>query len=153
MKALNYFYLCTMLIMSCIFTSTTSAQSTDAWIDFTKTYYKVKIHKTGLYRIPYTALTATTLSLTGSHFRLYKNGQEIPIYVTTDNTFSNNDYIEFFGEKNNGNFDTQLYIYPQWQPNPDRSLFTDSTTYFLTTIPDQPNKRYTTTNNNIQIAI
>ncbi|MBL7788180.1 MAG: hypothetical protein JNM36_19880 [Chitinophagales bacterium] len=149
MKALNYFYLCTMLIMSCIFTSTTSAQSTDAWIDFTKTYYKVKIHKTGLYRIPYTALTATTLSLTGSHFRLYKNGQEIPIYVTTDNTFSNNDYIEFFGEKNNGNFDTQLYIYPQWQPNPDRSLFTDSTTYFLTTIPDQPNKRYTTTNNNI----
>lgn len=149
MKALNYLHLCAIIIMSSIITNTTSAQSTDAWIDFTKTYYKIKVHKTGLYRITYTALTNTTLPLTGSQFRLYKDGQEIPIYVTTDNTFSNNDYIEFFGEKNSGSFDTQLYTYPHWQPNPNRSLFTDSTTYFLTSVPDQTNKRYTNTNNDI----
>lgn len=110
------------------------AQYGNEWIDYSKTYYKFKVGKNGIYRIPKAALDATGVpsGTTGSQFSLYSRGQEIPLYVTTDNAFGNSDYIEFYGKKNDGKQDTELYGDPNIQPNDRVSLFSDTACYYLT---------------------
>lgn len=39
----------------------TSAQYNNEWIDFNKTYYKIKVGADGLYRIPYSVLQSNGL--------------------------------------------------------------------------------------------
>ena len=70
-----------------------------SWIDYDKTYYKIKLSKTGLYRIPYSTLQTATLPLVGSEYKLYHRGQEVPLYVTNNGNLTDGDYIEFFGKK------------------------------------------------------
>ncbi|HNF48201.1 MAG TPA: hypothetical protein PLF48_02395, partial [Chitinophagales bacterium] len=85
------------------------------WIDYNKTYYKFKIAQDGLCRINYATLIATGIpaaQLKGTDFKLICNGEEIPIYVTTANQFTASDFIEFYGEKNDGSVDTRLYKNP-----------------------------------------
>lgn len=112
------------------------------WINFSKNYYKVKVPKTGLYRITYQALsTAPGLplsSLQGSRFNLFHNGEVVPIYVTTSGTFGSSDYIEFYGEKNDGTFDEQLYDDANWHMNPYYSMFNDTAVYYLTWDTPEP---------------
>ncbi len=105
------------------------------WIDSGLNYYKFKLITKGLHRITTSSLIQNGISpdeIVGGHVRLYREGKEVPIYVTTDNTFGENDFIEFYGDMMDGRMDNQLYIHPEFQPNPYRSLFTDSATYFLT---------------------
>merc|ERR1711966_325398 len=60
-------------------------------------------------------------------------GEEQIIFTSTVNPFSNGDYIEFYGNKNRGDLDEYLFQDPsQEMANPDYSLFTDSSAYFLT---------------------
>ncbi|PZF72348.1 putative type IX secretion system sortase PorU2 [Taibaiella soli] len=104
------------------------------WIDYSKTYYKFRVGKNGIFRIYKAALDAAGVPVgtPGSQFVLYSRGQQIPIYVTTDNTFSTNDYIEFYGKMNDGKQDTELYGDPNIQPNDRMSLFSDTASYYLT---------------------
>src|SRR6188768_428910 len=56
------------------------------WIDYSKTYYKFKVGKTGLYRIPQALLSANGMgSVNADHFQLWRNGQQVPIYTTSTN--------------------------------------------------------------------
>lgn len=129
-----------------------SAQSynTNAWIDYSATYYKLKIGKTGIYRLPQSAFAANGLGdIAGSHLKVMCKGQEIPLYVSNNNTWTSGDYVEFYAQKNDGEFDTQLYQYPSWQPTPSESLFSDTLSYFLTISPNTNNLRYTDINNDI----
>ncbi|MFN2439515.1 MAG: C25 family cysteine peptidase, partial [Chitinophagaceae bacterium] len=106
------------------------------WIsDYNKTYYKFKVGKTGLYRIPQPTLAAAGLGATpAQHFQLFRNGKEIPIYISaTAGVLSGTDYIEFWGEMNDGKPDKGLYRRPDYQLNDKWSLETDTATYFLTT--------------------
>jgi hypothetical protein len=105
----------------------------DEWIDYSRTYYKFKVAKEGMFRITRPALDAAGVPATvaGSHFILYRNGQEVPMYVSAENMGSN-DYIEFAGRGADGSLDRELYADPAWQPNPHVSLFTDTAAYFLT---------------------
>ena len=106
------------------------------WIDYSKTYQKIKVTQDGVYRIPFSTLnniSGLNLATTrGSDFILYHLGEVVPIYVSTNNFFGQNDFIEFYGKKNDGTLDKQLYADPdKQQPNPYYSLFNDTAVYFL----------------------
>ncbi len=121
------------------------------WIsDYSKTYYKFKVGKTGLYRIQQPTLAGAGLGGTpAQHFQLFRNGKEIPIYTSVaSGTLSGSDYIEFWGEMNDGKPDKELYRLPTYQLNDKWSLETDTATYFLT-INTGVNLRLQSTPNNV----
>lgn len=123
------------------------------WINYSKTYYKVKVGKDGLYRISYSALQNAGLnSLAPTGFKLFNKGQEMPIFITSSGTLGSSDYIEFVGKANDGQLDEQLYPNPDWQANPYHSLFTDTSAYYLVWDNGTPGKRYADTPNNISGA-
>jgi len=130
--------------------STISAQNYgNEWIDFSKTYYKFTSDKSGLHRIEYTALLASGVNLNGANLKLYSRGVQIPIYVTTSGNLGPSDYVEFYGQKNDGYFDTQLHWYNDHQCNSDLSLFTDLIGYFLVSDASGQHLRFETITNNI----
>src|SRR6201986_1553027 len=74
------------------------------WIDYSKTYYKFKVGSNGIYRISQATLLATGLgSVPAQNFQLFRNGKEVPIYVTNGTgVMGSSDYIEFWGQMNDG---------------------------------------------------
>jgi len=132
------------IIILCTSLFTFSQPYGNEWIDYSKSYYKVRIWKAGIYRISYQALDAAIplATVKGDNFQLFHMGQEIPIYVTTGNTLGSTDYIEFYGKKNDGTFDLELFNgNADWQANPSRSFFSDTAAYFLTWNDSINNKR------------
>ena len=122
------------------------------WIDYSKTYYKFKVGKTGLCRVSQSVLSSTGLGSTpAEYFQLWRNGKQIPIYTSVANgALSASDYIEFWGEMNDGKPDRELYRDPNWQLNNKWSLETDTATYFLTVSTNvSSNLRLQTTANNV----
>ncbi len=120
------------------------------WIDYSKDYYKLKINKDGLYRIPFSTLSQAGLSnLSGSGFKMYYKGQEVPIYVSTNGSLTGNDYVEFYGEKNDGEFDSQMFLFDNHQLTDETSLFTDSISYYLVWQSGGSIERFTNVTNNI----
>ncbi|MBK9460002.1 MAG: hypothetical protein IPN94_11375 [Sphingobacteriales bacterium] len=132
-----------------LFCTTVQAQYYNEWIDYSKTYYKIKVPTTGLYRIPYNTLQSAGLPLVGSYFALYNKGQAVPIYVSTDGELGSTDYIEFYGLRNDGSFDTGLFNNANDQIHPERSLFSDTATYYLTINTVSPNLRFQSTPNDV----
>ncbi len=102
------------------------------WINPNQTYYKIKVHEEGVYRISKNTLEKHQIMAEGSAYKMFFAGEEIPIYVSNNNTFAENDFIEFYGDKLNGDFDRQLFKSPDHQLHQFESLFTDTATYFLT---------------------
>ncbi len=104
------------------------------WIDYTKTYYKFKVAANGIYRITQPALNGIGLGTApAEQFQLWRNGQQIPIYTTLQTgVFGASDYIEFWGEMNDGKPDKDLYRFPDQQINDKWSLESDTAIYFLT---------------------
>jgi hypothetical protein len=107
------------------------------WIDFSKTYYKFKVGATGLYRIPQSVLATAGLgNVPAQNFQLFRNGQEVPIYTSAaSGVLGASDYIEFWGEMNDGKADKQLYYNPAYQHTTKWSLQTDTAVFFLTANP------------------
>ena len=101
------------------------------WINFSQTYHKVKVFNNGIHRITKNNLEVSGVDVTRTNtLQLFKNGVEQPIYVYTNN--GDVQYIEFYGEKNDGSFDAPLYNTPSDQLNPYYSLYSDTSVYFLT---------------------
>ncbi|MEZ4888278.1 MAG: C25 family cysteine peptidase [Chitinophagales bacterium] len=102
------------------------------WIDYEQTYYKFRIAEDGLYRIPYSTLQQANLAEKSPEgFHLFSRGEEVPIFLSSNETFGSEDFIEFYGQKNDGSFDTQLFQNSDWQLTDRKSLFTDSIGYYL----------------------
>jgi len=105
------------------------------WIDFSKTYYKFKIATNGLYRIPQSVISNAGLGgVLAQNFQLFRNGKEVPVYVTGSNPaapLGSADYIEFWGQRNDGAPDNPLYRSPSYQHTQYYSLETDTAVYFL----------------------
>lgn len=120
------------------------AQLNNSWIDYSKTYYKFVMSKDTLSRIPQSTLAAVGLgSVNADHFQLWRNGQQVRIYTSVSNApLGPSDYIEFFGWKNDGLPDKQLYKNPVNQLNEKYSLETDTAVYFLTVNTAGNNLRY-----------
>lgn len=117
------------------------------WINFSQNYYKIKIAQEGVYRISQSALTSAGIPIAGldpRNIHLYKNGEEQYIYIKgeSDGTFDLNDYIDFYGQKNDGKPDSLLYEQKSYIPHDYYSLFTDTSFYYLTW-DNSPGRRIT----------
>lgn len=121
------------------------------WIDYNKTYYKFKVGKTGLYRISQATLATAGLdNVPAEQFQLWRNGQQVPIYTSVaSGVLTSSDYIEFWGEQNDGKPDNILYRNTDYQLNDKWSLQTDTAAFFLTVNPGGGNFHLENTVNNI----
>ena len=120
------------------------------WINFSQTYYKFKVGGNGLYRISQPVLSSIGLAGTSAdQFQLWRNGKEIAIYTTIPTgVFGVLDYIEFYGQFNDGKADKQLYKYDGLQMSDKLSMLTDTAAYFLT-VNSAVNKRFTNISNDV----
>ncbi len=131
------------------------------WINYNNTYYKFKVGpfgydaggtsiKKGTVRITQTALAAAGLGSTPSEqFQLWRDGSEVPIYISASSTILQpGDFIEFRGEIANGKTDKALYRDSSFQISDYWNLETDSAAYFLTVKPAGNNKRIVDAANN-----
>ncbi len=101
------------------------------WIDYEQTYHKFYIEEDGLYRIPYSALQENFGGKDFAGLHLFSRGQEIPIYTSSMGDILEDTYIEFYGRKNDGSFDTQMFEDPEWQLTNRQSAFTNLAAYYL----------------------
>ncbi len=120
------------------------------WINYTQTYYKIKVVAVGMYRIPYATLNTAIPNLSTinpANIAMYRNGKEVPIFVSAATNFTSTDYIDFYGKKNIGDVDSVLYDRIGTQPHPYYSLFSDTSVYFLTVNTTTNNFRFVPTLN------
>ncbi len=117
------------------------------WIDFSKTYFKIKVAEDGIYRLDYQALVSAGVpagTIPASQFRLYRYGVQEPVFTSTGGVFGSQDYLEFFGEKNRNALDNYLFRDPDTENlNPRYSLFNDTAVYYLTWETTGQPQRYT----------
>lgn len=122
------------------------------WIDFNKSYYKIMLAEDGIYQISQQELSNAGIpvnDLEGKQLQMIYMGQEIPLYTSTEGALGANDFIEFFGQKNRTELDRYLFNNPDTEMlNPQYSLFTDTSAYFLTWT-DAPTLRYNTLDNDL----
>ena len=109
----------------------------NSWINYSQQYYKFKISETGIYRIDSTTLFNAGIpiaSINPQNIQVFAKGVEVPIYIEGegDNVFNGTDFIEFYGEKNDGWNDEGFYGGPSNHPNPYYSLINDTISYFIT---------------------
>ena len=107
------------------------------WIDLNKKYYKIKIGSEGIYRLTYAKLNAIGFpvgSIDPRRIQLFHRGVEVAISVAGegDAVFDPSDYIEFYGQANDGTLDKEMYLTPSDQPHNYYNLYSDTTAYFLT---------------------
>ncbi len=147
----------------CLFSSILFCQSYhNEWIDYSKTYYKFKVGpfgldivnapiKKGLVRIPQASLVSSGLSaIPAEYLQLWRNGEEVPLYITkTSGLLGASDYIEFWGEINDGKADKDLYTDSSFQLSDYWSLHSDSISYFFTINQASNNKRIADADNNV----
>ena len=126
------------------------SQLNNSWIDYSKTYYKFKLAKDTLTRINQPVLAAAGLgNVPAEQFQLWRNGQQVRLFTSVPTgIMGSGDYIEFWGEMNDGKPDKALYQNPSNQLGDKYSLETDTATYFLTVNPAGANLRYVSAANN-----
>ena len=132
------------------FGSAVRAQFDNEWIDHSRTYYRFKVGVAGLHRISHATLTAAGLGgIPAEQFQLWRMGKQVPLWVSRQTgVLESTDFIEFYGEPNDGSLDTRLYG-GQPQPSDKISLFTDTAAYFLTIDPSGQAMRMTAGNNDL----
>ncbi len=122
--------------------------SGNEWIKPGQKYLKTKVAENGIYRITVDELQQAGLdasNVKGDHIQVWNFGKQIPVYVSTNNTLSSNDYVEFYGEKLTLAFDSLLFV--DWKNemlNTEYSFVTDSNTYVITFDSSTVNPRYET---------
>jgi len=137
-----------VLISALIFLSNTSyCQTGDEWIVAGQEYYKITIGEEGIYKVEFSDLTTSGIALDNidpRNFKLFRNGEEQYIYVRgeQDGSFDTTDVIEFYGQKNDGTLESALYKSTSDQPHKDYSIFTDTSSYYLTWSTSPSSKRF-----------
>ena len=117
------------------------------WIDYGQSYYKLPILQTGIYRITYNELIdggVPVTTINPQNLQVFGRGEEQYLYINgeSDRKLDPGDYIEFFAEGNDGWLDRMLYANPNDQGNPYYSMFTDTIYFYLTWNNKTTNKRY-----------
>ncbi len=132
-----------------------SQQYNNEWINYSRTYYKFKVGATGLFRISQPSLAGLGIgSVPAEQFQLWRNGKEIPLYTSVQTgPMSAGDYIEFWGEMNDGKPDSILYRVGDFQLDNKWSLETDTAAFFLTVNPAGNNLRLVPTVNVLPSAL
>ena len=120
----------------------------NSWINYSQQYYKFKVAETGIYRIDSTVLANAGIpiaTINPQNIQLFARGVEIPLYIEGegDGVFDGADFIEFYGQYNDGWLDESLYGGAANHPNPYYSLFNDTINYYLTWNSSTTNNRLT----------
>ena len=120
------------------------AQLNNSWIDYSKTYYKFKLAKDTLTRIYQPVLAAAGLgAIPAQNFQLWRNGKEVRMFTSVPTgVLGSGDFLEFWGEMNDGKPDKPLYRNADYQMSEKYNLHTDTATYFLTVNTASSNLRY-----------
>lgn len=114
--------------------NTLNTPNTQEWIDFDKTYYKIKVAEDGIYRIDYSTLIEHGFPedfTDAKRLSLINEGEEIPLFVSDTNNWVEGEYLEFYGKQLDGQFDQHLFENPEDQLHPYWSQFADTAVYFL----------------------
>jgi hypothetical protein len=110
------------------------------WINYNQSYYKIAVVKNGIHRLTYDDLSTAGVpvnSVDPRRIQIFRRGVEQAInfhYLETpaDALFEQGEYLEFYGEKNDGATDVDLYKNPAHHPHSYYNLYSDTATYFLT---------------------
>ncbi|MEO8208948.1 MAG: C25 family cysteine peptidase [bacterium] len=108
------------------------------WITPYKTYLKMYVADSGMYRVTKLDFTNAGIITTGLNPRtvkVYNKGLQIPIYFNgeDDGTFDVNDYFDFYGTRNYGG-PTITYDHsniPAYTTNEYYNLYSDTNTYWV----------------------
>ncbi|MFO8231653.1 MAG: C25 family cysteine peptidase [Longimonas sp.] len=113
-------------------------------------YVKIDVVEDGVYRISGSDIadalpSGTSLSsIDPATLQLFERGQEVPIDVSATGSLTDSDAIVFVGTRNRGTDETWAYNEETaWQSSTHRSLYTDTTTYWLTWNQTDSGLRYT----------
>jgi hypothetical protein len=133
------------VLMLCLDLSTLAQPFGNEWISYDQQYWKIKVAQTGLYRISYSDLANGGFPVSAvqpQQIQIFGRGRECPILVSgeSDGVFNPQDFIEFYGQKNDAWLDSAIYQNALYVPNPSYSLYNDTATYFIT-IGSQPGLR------------
>ncbi len=127
------------LMTNCAVQAQTVASDPDPvrWIAYAQRYFKLPIAQNGLYRITTAELQQAGVpvgQINPTTVQLFHRGTEQAIYVAgeRDGRFDAGDFLEFYGQANDGTQDSLLYQPTSAQPHAHYSLFSDTTAYFLT---------------------
>lgn len=121
------------------------------WINFNQQYFQFSVVQTGIHRINYTTLY-NSLNQQGvdlnqinhSQFQIFGREKEVSILVNdinNNNILDQNEYIEFYAEKNDGWLDELVYDSTSHIPDRYFSLFNDTIRYYFTWNNGFNNKR------------
>ena len=139
MRAMKYLTMKRFVTFLLVFAGFTAAgqQYNNEWIKHNQTYFKFKVGRDGVYRIPKTVLDAAGIGNTSvEFFELWRNGEKVPFYPTVSSgALPGNGYLEFWGEQNDGKPDKPLYRAPEYQHSTKYSLQTDTAVYFISVSP------------------
>ena len=149
-----------VFLLSCNYLSAQMYVNSDTlygneWINYDQEYVKIAVGQEGIYRLNYQALNDAGVfsggsTPSGEDFQLIHNGQEVPLYTTTNGSFSGSDFLEFYGETTDGSLDAHLYESPSDHINPKVNMFNDTSAYFLTwDVSSNNNQRVVATSNDI----
>jgi hypothetical protein len=115
---------------------TVFAQFSNSWIKLNQQYFKIPVAQEGIYRLTQANLQAVGFPVNGDprYIQIFHRGQEQSIYIKgqADGAFNSSDFIEFYGQKNDGTLDSLLYQQHSLQPHKYYNLYSDTTAYFLT---------------------
>lgn len=125
------------------------------WVNPTTSYTCLKVWEDGIYRVTASDLQSAGVnisSLTPGNLHLIYRGEEQYLHVAQ--TGGQLDYLDFYGQRNDGEVDAAMYRNPAlWvptdsmlAPNPSISLFSDTAAYYLYW-DAQPGLRYQTSQN------
>ncbi len=130
------------LWIGCVLGFSSSGQFANDWINSNQQYYKIQVVEDGWYRVTNTELVSAGVPIsiiTPDRVQLFRNGEEVAIFRESSNNLLT--AFEFYGQKNDGSLDTELYSAANEQPNRRYSLYTDTASYFFTWSLTQSGKR------------
>ncbi len=124
---------CSLLIVHCA----KAQRFGNEWIVNNQQYYKISIGEDGIYQLDYATLQQAgfpVVSVDPRRVQLFFRGVEQAIEVRgqQDARFNPEDYIRFYGQRNDGTLDAELYEPSTAQPHSHYNLYSDTTAYFLT---------------------
>jgi hypothetical protein len=138
-----------MTLLTCmmvLFAMSLAKAQDPIWYDYSLTYYKIPTAQDGIYRVSADALQASGLNLSTLDprmIRVFHRGKEVAIHVEGENDgkVDPQDFIDFYGIRNDAELDKKLYLTLPAVPNPYYNTYTDTTAFFLTVTPGTPGKR------------
>ncbi|RPA68845.1 transporter [Cyclobacteriaceae bacterium YHN15] len=133
-------------ILILLITITVFAKAQNGWIDYSRLYYKIPTVEDGIHRITFASLSSAGINpntLDPRNIRLYHRGEEVAVYIEgeQDGRFDTNDFIDFYGKRNDATLDAKLFNNPNHVGNIMYNHHNDTTAFFLTITQGVPGKR------------